>query len=212
MMLDYETRDKIKKAFSDLKNRVGIVFFKESLNCSTCKEMEILLEEIKDTLSFIDLEVYNKYLDMQKADEYKVEKTPAVFFKDYLGFKKNLIIYGFTHGYEFITLLEIIKYISGFKIDLEEESMKVLETLNKDVNIKVFVTPTCPYCPSTVLTLAKFSLFSSRINTEIIMVNEFYELATKYGVRGVPKTIVNEKIHLEGARAESDFINAILNS
>ena len=112
-------------------------------------------------------------------------------------------------GYEFITLIEIIKYLSEFEIELEENTIKELGFLSKDADIKVFVTPTCPYCPHAAVTAAKLALSSDKIKTQMIVVNEFPDLALNYSVRGVPKIVINNRIHLEGARPESDFIEAI---
>lgn len=210
MILTEDIREKLSETFSqiDIDRRVKIVFFKESLNCQTCQEVEMLLEELKDTLGFIDLEIYNRHIDSEKASLYKVERTPAIFLQRDND-DKRIVIYGFPSGYEFVTFIEIIKYLVGFSIDLEEDTLKELAQIDKNSTIKVFVTPTCPYCPSAAILAAKFALLSDKIKSEIIIVNEFPELAIKYSVRGVPKIVVNEEIHLEGARPESDFIEAL---
>ena len=39
---------------------------------------------------------------------------------------------------------------------------------------------------------------------------EFYDLARKYRVTGVPKTVVNESIEILGALPEPDFVRAAL--
>ncbi len=210
MLLNNDIREKLKEVFSDIKveGKIKLVFFKETLNCPSCSEMEKLLEELKETIGIIDIEVYNKYTDSQKAEEYKVEMTPALFFENSSG-KKRIVIYGFPSGYEFITLVEIIKYLGGVEFELEELTKNELSSLDKDGTLKVFVTPTCPYCPHAAITASKLALFSDRVKTEIIVVNEFPNLAYKYQVEGVPKTVVNEKIHLEGARPEYEYVKAL---
>lgn len=50
---------------------------------------------------------------------------------------------------------------------------------------------------------------SPRVRTDIIEATEFPELATRYAVRGVPKTILNDRLSIEGAVPEPDLLAAV---
>jgi hypothetical protein len=41
---------------------------------------------------------------------------------------------------------------------------------------------------------------------------EFPQLATKYGVMGVPKTVINEEIEFEGALPEDLFVSQLMSA
>jgi len=56
----------------------------------------------------------------------------------------------------------------------------------------------------------KFALESDFLNADIIEAMEFPFLVNKYGVFGVPKTIVNEQISIEGSLPEDKFLSEIL--
>jgi predicted DsbA family dithiol-disulfide isomerase len=43
-----------------------------------------------------------------------------------------------------------------------------------------------------------------------VQATEFYDLARKYRVNGVPKTVVNEEIEILGALPEAQFVRAVL--
>ena len=47
---------------------------------------------------------------------------------------------------------------------------------------------------------------SSRVTGDVIEAQEFPDLARRYSVNGVPKTVVNEEVEILGALPESDFI------
>jgi hypothetical protein len=47
---------------------------------------------------------------------------------------------------------------------------------------------------------------STKVTTMIVGANEFPDLVRKYQVSGVPKTMVNEKVEILGARPEEDFV------
>jgi predicted DsbA family dithiol-disulfide isomerase len=51
---------------------------------------------------------------------------------------------------------------------------------------------------------------SSHITSHAIEAMEFMELARKYRVTGVPKTIVNEEVEIMGALPEDMFVRAAL--
>lgn len=213
MIINDETREKLKEILSDINgnNKIKLIFFKSNINCETCKTMELLLKEIKEISDVFDLEIYNRYTDVEKSNEYSVKMTPALFFENSSG-RKKIVLYGFPGGYEFITLIEILKYIGGKDVEFDDNIKNEISSLEKDSNIKVFVTPTCPYCPHAAISAVKFALLSDKISTEIVVVNEFPELVEKYQIEGVPKTVINDKIHLEGARSEIEYINALKSS
>lgn len=53
---------------------------------------------------------------------------------------------------------------------------------------------------------------SDQITAEAIEATEFPDLAQKYRVMAVPRTIVNEKTVIEGAMPESMFVKRVVES
>jgi predicted DsbA family dithiol-disulfide isomerase len=51
---------------------------------------------------------------------------------------------------------------------------------------------------------------SPHITAVTVQATEFYDLARKYRVTGVPKTVVNEQIEIMGALPEAQFVRAAL--
>lgn len=56
----------------------------------------------------------------------------------------------------------------------------------------------------------KLALASPWVTADMVEAGEFPELANKYQVYGVPRTVINEDIHLEGAYPEDQVIQAIV--
>ena len=50
---------------------------------------------------------------------------------------------------------------------------------------------------------------SPQVTADVIEANEFPELSQYYGVSGVPKTIINDRLEFVGAIPESAFVEAI---
>ena len=56
----------------------------------------------------------------------------------------------------------------------------------------------------------RFALESELVNADCIEAMEFPDLAGKYRVHAVPKTVINETASVEGALAEEFFLDEIL--
>jgi glutaredoxin-like protein len=111
--------------------------------------------------------------------------------------------YGIPSGYEFTSLLESIRIAAAGQPDLGEETVEFLSSLSAPVHMQVFVTPTCPYCPQAVVLAHKMAAASPLVRADMVEAQEFPHLATKYQVMGVPRTVINETTHVEGAAPES---------
>jgi len=156
----------------------------------------------------ISIEVYNFAIDKEKAQEYKVDKIPAIVVmgeKDY-----GIRFYGLPGGYEFVSLIEAIKAVSARDSGLTSESRELVKKLTRPVHIQVFVTLTCPYCPQAVKLAHQLALESDLIRADMIESAEFPHLVNKYNVFAVPKVVVNEKIQFEGALPEPAFLEQVM--
>ena len=206
-LMDQKTSDEVKKRLDALASEVKIVFFKETLICQTCGPAEDFFKEVSALSAKVKLEIYNRVIDTEKAAAYGVTLTPAAVIEGANG--ARIRFYGIPAGYEFVSLLEALKNSAAPAQDLQAETLAALAEIKKPVNIKVFVTPTCPYCPAAVVLAHKFALASPLITAEMVEATEFPELSAKYEVAGVPKTVVNESTGLVGAQPEYALLKAV---
>jgi predicted DsbA family dithiol-disulfide isomerase len=56
----------------------------------------------------------------------------------------------------------------------------------------------------------KLAIENEHITADVVEVSEFIDLAQRYQVRGVPKTVVNDRIEIMGAVPEPRFIQEVL--
>jgi len=94
--------------------------------------------------------------------------------------------------------------------DLSDETKQKVREISVPVHIQVFVTLTCPHCSAAATTAYQFAVENDLIKAEVINANEFPQLAIKYGVMGVPKVVVNEKIEFVGTVPENLFLEQVL--
>jgi len=53
---------------------------------------------------------------------------------------------------------------------------------------------------------------SQHIHTDIIEATEFPDLVSRYAVRGVPKTVLNDRLFFEGAAPEATLLAAVVDA
>lgn len=56
----------------------------------------------------------------------------------------------------------------------------------------------------------RLALASEHIRADMVEATEFPHLANKYQVYGVPRTVINELIHIEGAVPEDYLVNQLM--
>ena len=94
--------------------------------------------------------------------------------------------------------------------ELSAPTRGALAALDADVQLKVFVTPACPYGPRAVYLAHQMAMASAQIRADAIEATESPELAGHYGVMGVPKTVINERVEVEGAVPEQAHLDMVL--
>ena len=85
--------------------------------------------------------------------------------------------------------------------------------MNTPVRMQAFVTPSCPYCPRAVLTGYRFALENPNILAEGVEASEFPILSNKYGIQGVPDTVIDGAGGTErvlGGQPEHIFLQQVL--
>ncbi len=207
-LLKNKDKEVVKKEFAKLKDNVTLIVFTQELECEYCKETRELVEELAGLSDKIKYEIYNFAIDKEKVSEYGIDKIPAIVVKGARDY--GIRFYGIPAGYEFTTLIEDIIDVSNGESGLLNQTKEKIKTVDKPVHIQVFVTPTCPYCPSVVRTAHKMAIENPLIRADMIEVIEFPHLAHKYGVMGVPKVVINDKISFEGALPEPHFLQHVL--
>lgn len=55
-----------------------------------------------------------------------------------------------------------------------------------------------------------FALESDLIRADMVEATEFPHLVQRYGVRGVPRTVVNESVFIDGALPEEAYLTRVL--
>ena len=194
-LLDDKTKEQVKEFFNEMVKPVKIIFFGSSEeNCEYCSETIGLLCEIEELNELINLEEYDIEKHKETATTYNIDKTPMTVIAGMDD--DNIIDYGIRlsgipAGHEFTTLINDIVMVSKGDSGLSPEIREKLSKLKEPVNLQVFVTPTCPYCPQAVILAHQMAMESTLVTGEMVEAMEFAELSSQFNVSGVPHTVIN---------------------
>jgi len=199
-----------EKLSRDLEKDVRLVVFTQDFECEYCATNRELMEDIASLSDKIKLEVFDFEKDYDKAQKWGIDKIPAtaVFgIREY-----GIRFFGLPMGYEFPALIDTIIDASRGTTRLQPAIKEKIKSIREPVHIQVFVTPTCPYCPRAVRVAHQLAIENEFIRADMIEAIEFPQLANKYDVMAVPKTIINDTFSFEGALPESHFVEYILSA
>lgn len=207
-LLKDEIQNEVRKKFEQMSSPVKLVNFTQKIECQFCEQTRVLIEEIASLSPKVDSQVYDFVAYKEKAREYRIDKIPAIVVKGEKDY--GIRFFGIPGGYEFSSLIAAIMDVSKGSANLTPESKEKIANIDKAVHIQVFVTLTCPYCPSAVQMAHRLALESDFIISDMIESSEFPHLVNKYGVMGVPKIVINEEFGFEGAYPEQAFVDEVL--
>ncbi len=207
-MIAEKDQQTIREWFKRLQNPVRLVVFTQEVECEYCRQARQMCTEIAALSDLVSVEVYDLVRDQKVAQTYGIDKIPAVAIigeQDY-----GVRYYGLAAGYEFTALVEDMIDVSTGEHGLSENTLSELARLDRPVHLQVFVTPTCPYCPRAVRLAHKLAIASDQVRADSIEAVEFPHLANRYQVFGVPLTVVNDRLRIEGAMPEARFVHEMM--
>ncbi len=213
MLLNLEVRTQLKDIFSkELKEQVNLKLFSQAIGCETCQVAEELLKELADVEpEKIKLEVYSPLIDREISQKYGIDRVPTIVIegdKDY-----GIRYIGLPAGLEFTTLVQGIVQVSKREPKLSERTVEMLKNIDLPMEIMVFVTTSCGYCPSAAITAMNFAMASDNITALIVDASENMDLAERFQVVGVPKIVINRGLaEFVGAQPENNFLGYVISA
>ena len=196
----------VLKLFTDFKTKEDGTKIRNCMACEGTYELLKTLESVSN--GKLEIEEISIEENKDEANKFNVTKIPAILFVNEND--KEIIRYlAHPTGSEFVPFLNSIQYFSGVRPYYADQIITHLKKITKS-KMKIFITPTCPYCPATVPVLTLFAIVSKgKISAEIIDVNLNPDLGMKYQVQGVPHTVINEKDHIYGMFTPQDLLDKL---
>ena len=141
-LLSAQDEQVLKQHLSSIEKPVTILLFTQAIGGS---ESGVVAKQVLDEVARLNDKITvvekNFVLDTDDRAKYGIDKSPAiVFLSDDVDTRMRM--FGAPTGYEFVGLIEAILIAGTGNVDLEDETLKLLATVDKPTTIQVFSTPT----------------------------------------------------------------------
>lgn len=185
----------------------GRLILPSGVGCPTCDDARQLITAVA--------ELAPDHIRLELADVTQVEVGEDVLDVPLLtlgtpGADHRIRFLGLPAGFEFGMVVEAIERLSAAEVELAPETIDALAEVVEPVELLVFTTPTCRYCPAAVSLANRLALASPQVTSITVSANEFQRLSMAFGVQGVPRTVVNRRGAFVGAVPEPVFVDAVL--
>jgi glutaredoxin-like protein len=205
-LLNQEVSEQIKDYLSPMKNNITLVLFTEG-DCQTCKETKQLLSEVSELSDKIT--VVEKELNSPEAKEYDITLTPSFVILDADGVYQGVKFNGIPAGHEINSFLAALMDMSGHDFGFDDSIKARLSKINRKINIKVFVTLSCPHCPGAVTNAHRLAMSHPMIEGEMIEAQTFPDISNQFNVSGVPKIVIDGTRELVGNQPIEAFLKEL---
>ena len=208
-LLNEQISEQLREVFKSMKNDVTLVVFTQKSDFDTCVETVTFMKEIEALSEKIHFEALDFDVEKERASAYNVQMVPSIVLLDADKKHNGVKFNGIPAGHEINSFIPAIIEVSGAGEVLPESLMEELNRLTKPVNIKVFVTLSCPHCAGAVQKAHKLALESPFIDAEMVEAQTFYELSEKFNVSSVPKIVINDQYEFVGNQPLEVFLQEI---
>lgn len=195
--------NQLRATFEQLPNDITLYLFtaKGHEDAFTHANRQVI-RAFRELSARITLREYD--LDHELARQYNITSSPTLLIAPD---KYAIRWLGAPMGEEARTLLETLILVGLGKSQLSDQSLNVIKKIDTPRTIKVFVSPTCPYCPQQAVNAVKAAIEKPEyVSLEIIDIQSEPELANQYAAQSVPQAFANDVLIGQGAQPEEVFI------
>lgn len=206
-LLNPQVQSQIQETLADLSRPIQILIRHNPDGCEMCAETQELVEEIAGLHDLVNVEIV-----MQHDEGLPQEFQGAAMIKILASDEQDgwvdygVAFHGIPSGYELTSLIEAIVLVSNGDSRLTEATREALAKIEAEVDIHVYVTTTCPYCPRAVILAHQMAIESPHLRAAMVEAMEFPDASQQRGVSSVPHSIINNLIDVIGAVPEPQLL------
>ena len=193
----------LKETFEQMPNDIVLYLFtaKGHEDAFTHANRQVI-RAFRELSSKIILREYD--LDHELAKKWNITSSPTLLIAPE---QYSIRWLGAPMGEEARTFLELLILVGLGKSQLSDQSLNVIKKIDSPRNVKVFVSPTCPYCPQQAVNAVKAAIeLPEYVSLEIIDIQSEPEIANQYAAQSVPQAFANDVLIGQGAQPEEVFV------
>ena len=199
----WEIERELRKTFDGMKNRIPLLLFtspgkNEPFNEATRQTIRGI-RQLTDKVDLLEFDLSHKM-----ARKWNADRSPTLLFDPE---RYHIRWLGAPAGEEVRTFVQALIMMGQGMTSLQPQARKILDKIEGPRNIKIFVSPTCPYCPQQAVNALMAAIEKPEtVSLEIIDILANADLADEYSAQSVPQTFADELLIAQGAQPEELFM------
>ncbi len=199
----WEVERELRKTFDRMTNKVSLLLFTSPTKNEPFNEAtRQIIRGIRQLTDKVDLLEFD--LNHKMAQKWNAERSPTLLFGPE---RYHIRWLGAPAGEEVRTFVQALIMMGQGTTSLEEQARKILERIEEPRHIKLFVSPTCPYCPQQAVNALMAAIEKPEtVSLEIIDILANPDLADEYSAQSVPQTFSDDILIAQGAQPVELFM------
>ncbi|MDA3895557.1 MAG: FAD-dependent oxidoreductase [Desulfobacteraceae bacterium] len=198
-----EMEKELKQVFEKMPEEIPVYLFaqtgKNDVFADTARQAIQYFSQLTNKITFHEFD-----LDHDLAKKWNIENSPTILIDPE---HYNIRWLGAPIGEEGRIFIETLIFVGFKKTGVGQQALNVLNQIKDKRDIKLFVSPSCPYCPQQAVHALKAAVEKpDLISLEIIDIQANPDIAREYDAQSVPQTFANEMLIALGAQQEELFM------
>jgi thioredoxin reductase (NADPH) len=196
----------LRQTFANMPNDIPLYLFvgrmEDDAFAQACRQ---IVRAFRELTTKITMKEYN--LDHELAAKWAVDSSPTLLLDPE---HYNIRWLGAPMGEEARSFLEAMILLGSGKSGMSDQSQAVLQRVDSPRHVRVFTSPTCPYCPQQVVNALRAAIERpDLISLDIVDIQCRPDLADQYGAHSVPQAFANDVLIGQGAQQEEVFMASL---
>jgi thioredoxin reductase (NADPH) len=197
----------LRQTFEHLPNDIPLYLFvgrtQDDVFAQACRQV---VRAFRELTSKITIKEYG--LDHELAAKWGVDSSPTLLLDPE---RYHIRWLGAPMGEEARSFLEAMILLGTGKSGMSEQSQTVVQRIDTPRHVRIFTSPTCPYCPQQVVNALRAAIERPElISLDIVDIQSRPDLADQYGAHSVPQAFANDVLIGQGAQQEEVFMTSLL--
>ena len=177
-----EMKAQLEGVFSKMERKLILKLYLDNRPVSL--ELEGFITKLADLTDKLTVMVADK------NDQSNLAPCVRVFSED--GIDLGIAFHGVPGGHEFTSFVLGLYNAAGPGQTIDEDTLKEIENIQKQTEMKVLVSLSCTMCPDLVIACQRIATKNKNIKAEVYDLQHFEDLKKKYNVMSVPCLVIND--------------------
>ena len=178
-----EMKAQLEGVFSKMECKLILKLYLDNRPVSL--ELENYITKLAELTQKLTVEV------VDRNDKSNVTPCVRVFTED--GTDTGIAFHGVPGGHEFTSFVLGLYNAAGPGQTIDEETLKEIENIKTQTDMKVLVSLSCTMCPDLVIACQRIATKNKNIKAEVYDLQHFDDLKKKYNVMSVPCLVINDE-------------------